>query len=313
MKELFFTLLILAAPYVQAQSFILDENDATAPVGWPNGNSQKSVAFGGDYIHDNLAQDGSYVEWSLTGQVDSSKCYDVSAIWNANGAGTRATNVKYEIDHDGGTAQSFQNQNLSTNTFNVLSTSGGESVFKNPTSVRVYTGDSPSSERYIIADAIYVVERACSGTTIIPTVGGGGSLGSDAITSLMSFSAHANDCNGATEEFIEIGVTGLGFCIEKTERSTAQFDDARNTCVNLGMRLPEPGEFKLACKTGTALLNMTNNMEWASNFAMVISTDSYGAGTTAAAAGNGSCNIGSHREVGFNTGGYFTAPFRCVR
>lgn len=154
-----------------AQSFILDENQATAPSYWPNGSSQTSVAYGGDYIHDNKSHDGSFVEWDLVGLVDSGKCYEVSAIWNANGSGTRATSVRYEIDHDGGTAVSLQNQNNNTNSFNVLSTSGGESSFQNPTAVRVFTGTT-SSEEYVIADALEVSEAQCPSTP--PTAGGEG-------------------------------------------------------------------------------------------------------------------------------------------
>ncbi len=315
------TVVLFAATAANAQSFILDENQATVTGTWPNGSSQTSVAFGGDYIHDNLQQDGSYVEWSLTGQVDSDKCYEISAIWNANGAGTRATNVKYEIDHDGGTAESIQNQNINTNAFNVLSTSGGDSVFQNPTAVRVYTGDTPSSEKYIIADAIQVREEACEGGTTGPLpVSFGPANGSDMWTSLAAqkslFVPHEDDCESSSEAFVEIASSGLGFCVEKSYRSAAAWEQARDICLQEDKRLPEIGEIKYICKLKASLgVTINTAYEWSSNYSLTIDTTNFGAGVAVPVFNaEKSCQSASYRLVAWNsTYPEDTASFRCIR
>ena len=91
------------------------------------------------------------------------------------------------------------------------------------------------------------------------------------------FLAHEDNCITG-QEFIQIwdneDGTDIGFCIEESERTASEWNDARATCLGLNMRLPEPSEFKFACDNGTAVSDITDDWEWASNFASPLATDS---------------------------------------
>ena len=126
------------------------------------------------------------------------------------------------------------------------------------------------------------------------------STGADAWISQMRrqdlFQAHLNDCDTSTEAFISVGATNRGFCIEKAERTAASWLDARETCLAAEKRLPEPAEFQSACNQAAtlSLSNMTDDWEWASNFARDFAFEStyrYGVGTPRM--GNPGCNRGS--------------------
>jgi len=64
----------------------------------------------------------------------------------------------------------------------------------------------------------------------------------------------------------------IGYVIEKNERAAAFWEMAKQTCLQNGMRLTEPFEWKLACKNAATwdLTAMTGNWEWASNFSLPI-------------------------------------------
>lgn len=104
--------------------------------------------------------------------------------------------------------------------------------------------------------------------------------------------------------------------MEKDERSSATWEAARDDCAEDKKRLPEPGEFKWACKNVTGLNDMTNDYEWASNYVQGYLTGSgNGNGVASIQMGNGNC-------VTANTGwvAYSIAPgtetsrvYRCVR
>jgi hypothetical protein len=115
----------------------------------------------------------------------------------------------------------------------------------------------------------------------------GSASGSDMWTRIFEqwglFHPHANFCTSASEAFITIsGSASQGFCIEKTERTAATWDVARDTCAADKKRLPEPGEWKFACVNGTGLSDMTDDYEWASNFPLIIGDYTGGAGLAAA-------------------------------
>jgi hypothetical protein len=127
------------------------------------------------------------------------------------------------------------------------------------------------------------------------------------------YQPHINDCDSGTEAFVQMGANAnRGFCIEKDERSSDQYQDARQTCAGLGKRLPEPVEFEFACTYGAGLNNMTNNYEWASNLPHLLVSG----GTTtvyAVVSGNGSCSKASADAVADSSGTQSTNAFRCVR
>lgn len=100
-------------------------------------------------------------------------------------------------------------------------------------------------------------------------------VGSDFWTGSMApelFQLHENGgaraCS-ATEKFVTVR-GNLGFCIDANESASGSLDweDAREVCAAAGKRLPEPAEYKFACQAGISGLNdMTDDNEWASNFA----------------------------------------------
>ncbi len=131
------------------------------------------------------------------------------------------------------------------------------------------------------------------------------------------FVAHEDNCDSLTEAFVGVTAGGKGFCIEKSERATDQWEDARETCNSVGKRLPEPGEYKFTCKAaGTlGLSDMTDDFEWASNFThwSIYTAGGSTSGEGASAFGGGGCAKGSFGWVGNTAGTNDSFPFRCVR
>jgi hypothetical protein len=120
-------------------------------------------------------------------------------------------------------------------------------------------------------------------------------------------------CDGGTEVFVAMGSNGGGYCFEKSERTAAQFEVARETCAALGKRLPEPAEFKYACNNAGGLSDMTDDWEWASNsvIGMLSSNDSNY--VESIVAGSGGCARLAIGHVGAFDGSTSSVPFRCVR
>lgn len=136
------------------------------------------------------------------------------------------------------------------------------------------------------------------------------------------FRPHADTCVTG-EAFLPLGAGGTagttGLCVEEDERSADHWEDARQTCAALGKRLPEPSEYKIACRLAGSLgLNdMTDDDEWASNFSL--STTGYDPGSNwyririIPVAGSGSCLHMSFDNAAHNGSVEGTIPFRCVR
>lgn len=131
------------------------------------------------------------------------------------------------------------------------------------------------------------------------------------------FSPHANYCDSSTEVFVAVGGTLDGFCMDKNERSAANWSIAREGCAQDGKRLPEPMEFQFACNNPpSGLINMTNNKEWVSNTTF---TFHYYAGTVnvaniaAPVAGNGGCYFGNWDTIAPDHGVPVAHAYRCVR
>lgn len=143
-------------------------------------------------------------------------------------------------------------------------------------------------------------------------------LGTDMWTRRMQsmglFKWHKNNCT-TDEVFVAIaGEANRGFCIEKNERPSAQWEDARNDCLEDGKRLPEPGEYKFACDAGIAGLNDMDDgdYEWASNHPLLVADS--GAGVAVPVWGKNTCAEASYRTVGWNGGGLSESTvYRCVR
>ncbi len=127
-----------------------------------------------------------------------------------------------------------------------------------------------------------------------------------------AYTPHRNDCSNSTEVFVPVAGSNKGLCMDKTWRSAATWDDAREVCAVDDMRLPEPMEFKFACKNPpSGLINMTAGLQWASNQPMWILNGGYV--IAAALMGNGSCAYGDWAYVATSGSVESTYPFRCVR
>lgn len=70
----------------------------------------------------------------------------------------------------------------------------------------------------------------------------------------------ARVCPADTTELM----TGSSVCIEKTERGTETWTNAKATCEGLGRRLCADAEWLLACDNATGLIDMANDAasEW---------------------------------------------------
>ena len=80
------------------------------------------------------------------------------------------------------------------------------------------------------------------------------------------FTPHGGDVCDSSESFVEIA-GGFGYCIEKNQRSSDHWVNAKRTCALAGKRLPEPAEWKFACMNANSLglNNMIGGWEIASN------------------------------------------------
>jgi hypothetical protein len=151
--------------------------------------------------------------------------------------------------------------------------------------------------------------------------GGGGGIGGeggDSITKAMNnrglFDLHDGTSCEVDEAFVEMdATTGTGLCFEVNERGAQQFEDARKTCLEVGKRLPEPAEWKIACDDAATfgLLNTTDAHEWISNFPhQQWISGSAGIGVTLG--GEGSCSDMTFGWVARNSPTSTSFEFRCV-
>ena len=127
-----------------------------------------------------------------------------------------------------------------------------------------------------------------------------------------TFSPHINNCD-SSEVYVTIGGGILGYCIEKNYRTAAAWDDAKEACASIGKRLPEPAEWKHACKyPPTGLGGMSGHWEWTSNTAIPLDAANYDR-IVAAIMGGGGCTSGSWDVVASSNLGEASYAFRCVR
>jgi len=129
------------------------------------------------------------------------------------------------------------------------------------------------------------------------------------------FHPHDDFCDSSTEVFVSMGGTSnRGFCIEKNERTATTWEAARDDCATDKKRLPEPGEFRYACVNAAGLNNMTDDYEWASNFAVPQCHSTTACGVAVASFGNGGCGYGNFSYFGrSDTGSGVSFPYRCIR
>ena len=106
----------------------------------------------------------------------------------------------------------------------------------------------------------------------------------------------------------------LGWVIERDERTAASWGAARIQCLLLGMRLPEPFEWRASCVDAATfgLNDMTGNAEWASNTAVPSAFAGTVAGTAVSIFGSSSCDWGSFGWLGKNDDVASQHSFRCV-
>ena len=104
-----------------------------------------------------------------------------------------------------------------------------------------------------------------------------------------------------------------GWIIEQDERPEMPWEEARLDCLQDGMRLPEPIEWKYSCKRSAlfGLTSTTDDWEWASNTSFPMETPETGVGSTVL--GDGTCAHGSYNWVGRGDGLESSEPYRCAR
>ena len=105
----------------------------------------------------------------------------------------------------------------------------------------------------------------------------------------------------------------VGYIIEQNERTADYWEQAKKTCLENGMRLPEPFEYKVSCVDAATfgLSSMTGNWEWSSNFALPMYT-TYN-GVASAVMGNLGCDYAYWGWVGYSTGHQTSYAFRCAK
>lgn len=108
----------------------------------------------------------------------------------------------------------------------------------------------------------------------------------------------------------------LGWIIERDERTAAAWDAARVECLVIGMRLPEPFEWRISCVDAATfgLNDMTGDWEWASNVAFPVRspTGAATAGVGVGIFGEVNCASASTAWVGTNTDVSNELTFRCL-
>ncbi|MCB1056853.1 MAG: hypothetical protein KDD11_15240 [Acidobacteria bacterium] len=111
----------------------------------------------------------------------------------------------------------------------------------------------------------------------------------------------------------------IGWIIERDERdsgTSASWEEARASCLQDGLRLPEPFEFYFTCTNAVAfgILDLTDDFEWSSNLAFPASTGSTsGIGSPIiGGTGGASCDRGTFGWLGRSGGAGIPNPFRCA-
>jgi len=124
------------------------------------------------------------------------------------------------------------------------------------------TGGNPGTNKVLMSDATGLASWSAQG---------GGGIGVSMATAYMNtnnmFTPHVNDCG--SDAFVPLfsGAT-VGFCMERDERPSHNWQTAVRTCLAAGKRLPEVWEFVYACENADVfgLNDMVINAEFASNF-----------------------------------------------
>ena len=105
----------------------------------------------------------------------------------------------------------------------------------------------------------------------------------------------------------------VGYVIEQQERTTEFWEQAKKTCLEDGMRLPEPFEWKVSCVDSATfgLSSMTGNWEWTSNFALPMYNSN--GGIASGIIGESSCSTATWTWVGRGDGAQVSHNYRCVK
>ena len=114
----------------------------------------------------------------------------------------------------------------------------------------------------------------------------------------------------------------IGFIIEKNLRLKASWFEAKQTCLQMGMRMANPYEWQLACKHASKweISNMQSGWEWASNTAYPLYNEvkrNRGVGVAVfgkppTVAGKAQCEASEWRWAAYLSGYRSSYPFRCV-
>lgn len=129
----------------------------------------------------------------------------------------------------------------------------------------------------------------------------------------FDFDIHTNGGDGTSGGACAPG--DIGWLIERDERVADTWSEARAECLMDGMRLPEPFEYQFSCvrEALLALVNMTVNVEWTGNTALV-GHDNNGPALVAPAMGADGCDQGSFGRIAQTPpSGSAVGAYRCAR
>lgn len=290
-----------------AETLVVDNTDVAFSIVSGSWTASTTVPGfeGSNYLHDGNAGGGSEVQWDLSPSSPSSK-YSVFARWA--GGTNRATNAGFIITSATGDELVVKSQRQ-----------GGAYVllgeFTGPTRVRLLNS---AADGFVIADAVKIVRIGGS-----PLSGGsagyGPGTGTDMWTTYIAeqnlYSPHEDDCDAATEVFVEIASSGRGFCMEVNERTAATWEEARDSCATDLKRLPEAVEWKIACRrSGSSFNQLLDGIEWVGNTATLFWPNAGAGSLMAAIVGfSPTCASISVNYVGQRDSIESSHSYRCLR
>lgn len=104
----------------------------------------------------------------------------------------------------------------------------------------------------------------------------------------------------------------VGYVIEKNQRATQHWNQAKSICLQNGMRLPETFELQYVCESGGSwgLTGVGSAWEWSGNSSLI---EPSGNGLGSAVFGGSGCTYAGWGWVGYLSGLEDSDVFRCAR
>ena len=107
----------------------------------------------------------------------------------------------------------------------------------------------------------------------------------------------------------------LGWIMERNQRPSSIWANARMECLVDGMRLPEPFEWSYGCQNDTTLglIDMTGDSEWVSNTVLVSFSNTGLTGLVVPTMGANTCASGDREWIARGDSVEVSEVFRCAK